>query len=42
MKPRMGDIGADPEEIEFEPLTAPSVPEPAPAPVAPEPEKVPA
>ena len=28
MTPRMGDIGADPHEIEFEPLTAPSVPEP--------------
>jgi hypothetical protein len=38
----MGDIGDDPHEVEFEPLTAPSVPEPAPAPVAPEPEKVPA
>ena len=29
---RMGDIGADPHEIEFEPLTAPSVPEPVTAP----------
>lgn len=28
----MGDIGIDPREIEFEPLTAPSVPEPAKAP----------
>lgn len=35
----MGDIGADPREYEFEPMTAPSVPEPI---VVPEPEKVPA
>lgn len=26
-----GNIGDDPREVEFEPLTAPSVPEPAPA-----------
>jgi hypothetical protein len=40
---RMGDIGEDQREYEFEPLTAPSVPEPehAPAPQR-EPEKVPA
>ncbi len=25
----MGDIGKNPREVEFEPLTAPSVPEPA-------------
>lgn len=41
---RMGDIGDNPHEVEFEPLTAPSVPEPAPSPqpTTPEPEKVPA
>ena len=42
----MGDIGTNPREVEFEPLTAPSVPEPirtpAPEPVAPEPVKEPA
>ena len=41
MTPRMGDIGADPHEIEFEPLTAPSVPEPVTAPTT-APEEVPA
>lgn len=35
----MGDIGVNPREVEFEPLTAPSVPEPV---VAPEPAKEPA
>ena len=41
--PRMGDLGGDEREYEFEPLTAPSIPEPTPAP-APErePEGVPA
>ena len=39
--PRMGDIGEDQREYEFEPLTAPSVPEPAPVEV-PEREAVPA
>lgn len=43
---RCGDIGDDPKEVEFEPLTAPSVPEPVrtptPAPAPAEPEKVPA
>lgn len=34
-----GDIGEPVREVEFEPLTAPSVPEPV---YAPEPEKVPA
>jgi len=38
---RLGDIGEDPEPVEFEPLTAPSVPEPVPAPVR-EPQKQPA
>lgn len=40
---RSGDIGADPQEWEFEPLTAPSVPEPIRVPVEPgrTPEKVP-
>lgn len=33
-----GDIGADPREYEFEPMTAPSVPEPV---VIPTPEPVP-
>lgn len=41
-----GDIGDDQREVEFEPLTAPSVPEPirtpTPTPVPVEPEKVPA
>lgn len=41
----MGDIGDNPREYEFEPLTAPAVPEPittpAPSP-APVPEEVPA
>lgn len=36
-----GNIGEEQEEIEFEPLTAPSVPEPVRTPVR-EPEKVPA
>jgi hypothetical protein len=43
--PRAGDIGEDQEEYEFEPLTAPGVPEPTYTPVeepAREPEKVPA
>jgi hypothetical protein len=42
--PKAGDIGDNPREYEFEPLTAPSVPEPitVPAPVAPEPVKEPA
>lgn len=35
----MGDIGEPKREVEFEPLTAPSVPEPI---RTPEPEKVPA
>jgi hypothetical protein len=42
---RAGDIGANPHEIEMEPMTAPSIPEPlsAPEPVAvPEQEPVPA
>lgn len=41
--PRMGDLGEHQTEIEFEPLTAPSVPEPAPitTPI-PEPAAVPA
>jgi hypothetical protein len=39
--PTLGYIGEDPEEVEFEPLTAPSVPEPEPAPVR-EPQKQPA
>lgn len=34
-----GDIGDDQKEVEFQPLTAPSVPVPA---TAPEPEQVPA
>lgn len=38
----MGYIGEDPEEIEFEPLTAPSIPEPVTAPSTPTPEAVPA
>lgn len=40
----MGNIGEPSRHIEFEPLTAPSVPEPVPtpAPVPAEPEKVPA
>lgn len=39
----MGDIGEDQREYEFEPLTAPAVPEPAVEPVTvPEPEMVPA
>ena len=38
---RLADIGEDPEPVEFEPLTAPSVPEPVPAPVR-EPQKQPA
>ena len=43
MNPRCGDIGEDQREYEFEPLTAPSVPEPIPTPVeAPEKEPVPA
>jgi hypothetical protein len=41
-----GDIGDDQREVEYEPLTAPSVPEPirtpAPTPAPVEPEKVPA
>lgn len=37
----MGNIGADPEEVEFEPLTAPSVPEPIFEPSTTEPELVP-
>lgn len=37
----MGFIGDDPEEVEFEPLTAPSVPEPITAPTT-APEEVPA
>lgn len=37
----MGDIGEETHEVEYEPLTAPSIPEPAPV-VVPEPEKVPA
>lgn len=38
----LGDIGEDQREYEFEPLTAPSVPEPDTAPVeAPEREEVP-
>ena len=41
MTPRMGDIGDNPREIEYEPLTAPSVPEPITAPVT-APEEVPA
>lgn len=41
--PRAGDIGEDQEEWEFEPLTAPGVPEPQHQPVeVPEREKVPA
>lgn len=32
---RMGDIGANPHEVEFEPLEAPAVPEPV---VEPQPE----
>ena len=41
--PRMGDLGGDEREYEFEPLTAPSIPEPTPAPVPErEPEGVPA
>lgn len=41
---RCGDIGDDQREVEYEPLTAPSVPEPirTPAPAPVEPEKVPA
>lgn len=40
--PRMGDIGQDPHEVEFEPIEEPSaVPEPVRVPVAPEPERVP-
>lgn len=39
--PRMGDIGEDQKEYEFEPLTAPSVPEPVSVPV-PDRELVPA
>lgn len=45
MKHYMGNIGEEQTEYEFEPLTAPSVPEPAPVeqPVPQrEPEKVPA
>lgn len=38
---RCGDIGGDQEEREYEPLTAPSVPEPIRTPT-PTPEKVPA
>lgn len=42
----MGDIGPNPREIEYEPLTAPSVPKPitTPAPAEPvrTPEEVPA
>lgn len=40
----MGDIGEETHEVEYEPLTAPSIPEPAPAPapVEPAPEEVPA
>lgn len=39
----LGDIGEDQHEYEYEPLTAPSVPEPVHAPVEqPAPEKVPA
>lgn len=41
MNETMGNIGADPREIEFEPLTAPSVPEPVTVP-EPAPELVPA
>lgn len=41
-----GDIGDDQREVEYEPLTAPSIPEPIPAPAPAEPvrtpEKVPA
>lgn len=37
----MGDIGSDPREYEYEPLTAPAVPEPVSVPV-PEREPVPA
>lgn len=37
----MGDIGDKPREIEYEPLTAPSVPEPIQIPVPAEPEKEP-
>ena len=41
--PRLGDIGDDQEEREYEPLTAPAVPEPIRTPTpAPQPEKVPA
>jgi hypothetical protein len=39
--PKAGNIGEDQEEYEFEPLTAPSVPEPVYTPTK-EPEKVPA
>lgn len=42
----MGDIGTNPREVEYEPLTSPSVPEPiqTPAPAEPvrTPEEVPA
>lgn len=38
---RMGDIGEDPKEYEFEPFHAPAVPEPVQVPV-PEPVAVPA
>lgn len=34
--PWMGYLGEEPQEIEFEPLTAPSVPEPITAPAVPE------
>lgn len=37
-----GDIGDDQREVEYEPLTAPSVPEPIKTPTPAEPEKVPA
>ncbi len=42
----MGDIGDNPREVEYEPLTAPAVPEPirtpSPEPSTPEPTKEPA
>lgn len=37
-----GDIGDNPREVEYEPLTSPSVPEPVPAAPTPTREPVPA
>lgn len=41
VSPRGGDIGDNPREVEFEPLTAPNVPEPIHAPTPAEPVRTP-